>query len=209
MSRAVWWPAAILLGAALTACGAPSSPADPTGGRPPLPSGVEVRFPAAPANAYLSLVTAQGESVYQVAVPVGKTATDVDPLKWMTQSARAVDATTLIPAGASVTVQPVNAKVLLLEWLMWQDRNANGTLDVGEALPLMTHDRVAYASGPVTAEFTTVTPNMRQRWMLAQGWSRAEHYVYLPLGSATYQRSLSTATIQRYTLHEPTPLTSQ
>ncbi|MFN4250911.1 hypothetical protein [Deinococcus sp.] len=206
MKRAMWIPAVALLGAALTACGASSSP---TGGRPPLPSGVEVRFPAAPAGAYLSLVTDGGESVYQLAVPTGKTAVDVDPLKWINQTDRAVDAATLIPAGASVTVAPAAAKVLLLEWTMWQDRNANGTLDVGETLPLMTHDRVAYASAAVTADFRTPVPDMRQRWNLAQGWTRAEHYVYLPDGSRTYQRSLETAGLQRYTLHEPTPVTSQ
>lgn len=201
--------AAALLGAVLTACGSPASPADPTGGRPPLPSGVEVRFPAAPANAYLSLVTDQGESVYQLAVPVGATSTAVDALKWSAQSGGAVDIATLMPAGANVTVTTTGARALLLEWQMWQDRNMNGTLETGEALPLMTHDQVAYADVPVEVEFTTATPRMRQRWSLAQGWSRAEHYVYLPDGTTTYQRSLSSAPIQRYTLHEPTPLTSQ
>ncbi len=73
----------------------------------------------------------------------------------------------------------------------------------------MTHDRVAYASQPFTAIFRTVTPDMQQTWKLSGGWSRAEHYVYLPEGSKTYIRSLESAGVQRYTLHVDTPITSQ
>ena len=46
-------------------------------------------------------------------------------------------------------------------------------------------------------------------WSLREGWSRAEHEVYLPLGSRTYRRSLRSAEVQQYTLHVPTPITSQ
>ncbi|WP_415787809.1 hypothetical protein [Deinococcus saxicola] len=43
---------------------------------------MEVRFPAAPANAYLSLLTGDGRSLYQSSVPAGATSTEVDPARW-------------------------------------------------------------------------------------------------------------------------------
>lgn len=199
-----------LLPLGLIACGAATT-GTPDGGRPPLPTGAEVRFPAAPANAYLTLLTEGGQSVYQISVGVGKTSAEVDPARWTATSAQAVAVETLIPAGttAAPTVSAAGTKVLLLHWMMWRDANTNGTRDAGEELALLSHDRVAYASADVTVDFTTTTPNMHQTWTLKSGWSRAEHYVYLPRDTATYQRTLSSSSLNRTTLHLPTPVTSQ
>lgn len=101
------------------------------------------------------------------------------------------------------------AQVLLLHWVMWQDANSNGTREAGEELPLLSHDRAVYADKAVTLSFLTATPNMKQTWTFAAGWSRAAHFVYLPEDSKTYQRTLSTDLLQRYELHEPTAITSQ
>ena len=194
----------------LAACGA--APSAPDGGRPPLPTGVEVRFPAAPAGSFLTLVTAQGESVYEVPVPAGTTVLAVNPARWAGASARAQELSTLLPAGmvaGSLTQSTPGARVTLLEWLMWRDHNSNGTRDEGEKLALMSHDRVVYSTQAADVSFRSASPEMQQRWTFEAGWSRAEHYVYLPLNSATYQRSLSSAATDRYTLHEPTPVTSQ
>ncbi|ACO47304.1 hypothetical protein DEDE109153_06820 [Deinococcus deserti] len=194
----------------LAACGAAPSAAD--GGRPTLLTGVKVRFPAAPADSFLSLVTAQGESVYQLPVPAGATALAVNPARWAGASARAQELSTLLPAGmvaGSLASGTSAGKVTLLEWLMWRDHNTNGARDAGEVLPLMSHDRVVYSTEATDVSFRSTAPEMQQRWTFKAGWSRAEHYVYLPLNSTTYQRSLSSTATERYTLHEPTPLTSQ
>lgn len=199
------------LGLLLASCGASPSAA-PDGGRPPLPTGVEVRFPAAPTNAYLSLLTEDGKSVYQLSVPAGATSIEVDPARWQAEAKNAQDVTLLLPAGivdGSLKGSIGDAMARFLRWAMWQDSNANGIRDDGETLDLMTHDRVAYASQPFTAIFRTTTPDMQQTWKLSGGWSRAEHYVYLPGGSKTYIRSLESAGVQRYTLHVDTPITSQ
>lgn len=194
----------------LTACGA-SAPGAPDGGRPPLPSGVEVRFPAAPANAYLNLLTEDGTSVYQISVAAGKTSTEVDPTGLSKLIDEAKPVSSWLPAGVQGTpvVSAPDAKLNFLRWMMWQDRNSDGVRQAGEELPLMTHDRVAYASEAVTVSFQTTTPNMKQTWKLAAGWSRAEHYVYLPRDTTTYLRSLETSALKRYTLHVTTPITSQ
>ena len=203
------WPA-VLLGSLLTACS--GGTASPTGTVPDLPTGAEVRHPAAPAGSpvYLSLLTDAGESLYQTAVAAGETVTSVDPAKWQgKETGRTVRADTLAPAGASnINLSAADTQVLLLHWTLWQDANNDGTLNDGEALALLTHDRVAYSSAPLTLSFQTADPKMNQSWQLAQGWSRAAHFVYLPNGSTTYQRSLNSALPQRYDLHLPTPITS-
>ncbi|THF83634.1 hypothetical protein E7T09_21680 [Deinococcus sp. KSM4-11] len=195
----------------LMACSASSGA--PNGGRPPLPTGAEVRFPAAPGNAYLNLLTDAGESVYQISVPSGSTSAEVDPAKWAgaTTEAKAQPVASLLPAGVTgtPTISTPTAKVLLLHWLMWQDKNTNGTREAGEDLAVLSHDRVAYASAAVTVDFTTATPDMHQTWTLSSGWSRAEHFVFLPENQTTYQRTLSSSTLNRTTLHLPTPETSQ
>lgn len=194
----------------LSACNS-SAPAAPDGGRPPLPSGVEVRFPAAPANAYLNLLKEDGTSVYQIGVAAGKTVTEVDPGGLNTLIAEAKPVAAWLPAGVLGTpvVSAPAAKLNFLHWIMWQDKNNDGVRQATEELPLMTHDRVAYASEPVTVSFQTATPDMKQTWTLAAGWSRAEHFVYLPRGTTTYLRSLESTTLGRYTLHVATPITSQ
>lgn len=202
-----------LLVAALTACGA--APSSPTGGRPELPSGVEVRFPAAPAGApvYLNLMTETGESVYQKAVPTGATSVGVDSAAWTGKTsllglARPLDS--WLPEGAvTAPIVAPDTPLLFLHWLMWQDKNSNGTREDGETLSLMTHDRVVYAQQAVGVNFATAEPDMQQHWEFRAGWGRAQHYVYLPLNSATYRRQLESAGLERYTLHVPTPLTSQ
>lgn len=198
----------LLLGLALTACGAASPGA--TGGRPPLPTGVEVRHPAAPSATYLNLVTEAGESVYQKAVSTGATRTEVDPAAWQGRANLAQAVEGWIPAGATdVKVSAPGTGAVFLRWLMWQDKDSDGQRDEGETLDLMTHDRVVYAGKAVTVDFRTATPDMVQHWQFAQGWGRAEHYVYLPLNSTTYRRSLETQGLGRYELHVPTPITSQ
>lgn len=208
-------PAGLVL--LLASCGSGSgsvaspSAATPGGGAPALPSASEVRHPAAPAGTpvFLSLLSDGGESFYQVAVKAGDTSTAINPARWRGKEAgKTVDIATLIPAGAVQTSVP-SAQVLLLHWVMWQDVNSSGVRDAGEALPLLSHDRAAYSDRAVAVSFQTATPNMKQTWNFAQGWSRAAQYVYLPEDSKTYQRSLSTDPLQRYELHEPTDITSQ
>lgn len=199
------------LGLLLASCAA-SPAAAPDGGRPALPTGVEVRFPAAPANAYLSLLTEDGKSVYQLSVTAGATSAEVDPARWQSEEKNVQDVTLLLPAeivAGSLRGSIGDAQARFLRWSMWQDSNTNGVRDSGETLDLMTHDRVAYATQPFTAIFRTTPPDMQQTWQLAAGWSRAEHYVYLPRGGTTYIRSLESTKLQRYTLHPDTPITSQ
>ena len=200
--------AAALLALGLSACGQGTADTS-VPGLPPLPTGVEVRFPAAPANTYLSLTTDAGESVYQLPVTAGQTSAAPNPLQWRAASERAVAAETLVPQGVTASLSPGGVKALLLHWVMWQDKNSDGKQDSGEALDLMTHDRVAYASAALRVTFQTTSPDMTQVWALREGWSRAEHEVYLPLGSQTYRRSLRSADVQQYTLHVTTPITSQ
>ena len=201
----------------LAGCGTSTSvsgvPSVPGGGAPALPSGAEVRHPAAPTGTpvFLTLLSDSGESFYQVAVEAGATSTEVDPARWRGKSVGKTAAlTALLPARASgVSNSEPTAQVLLLRWAMWQDANSNGAREVGEDLPLMSSDRAVYTDKAVTLGFQTTAPNMQQTWNFAAGWSRAAHYVYLPDDSATYQRSLSSDPVQRYELHEPTPITSQ
>ena len=203
------WPA-LLLGSVLTACGASSAPIDGT--RPTLPTGAEVRHPAAAVGVatYLSLANDAGASVYQIPVTPDSTVTEIDPaLLSNKQTGNTVAIETLIPPTASgVTVSPAGAQVLRLHWVMWQDKNSDGQLSEGEALPLLTHDEVVYAGQAVSVSFQTIDPKMAQTWQFSQGWNRAEHYVYLPKGGDTFQRSLTTNALQRYELHQLTPITS-
>jgi hypothetical protein len=188
-----------------------STPALPGGGAPALPTGAEVRHPAAPVGnpVYLSLMSDADESFYQVAVKAGDTVTAINPVKWRGKEVgKTVDVSTLIPAGA-VQAPTSASQVLLLHWAMWQDANSNGARDAGETLPLLSHDRAVYSDKAGTATFRTATPNMDQNWNFTQGWSRAAHYVYLPEDSSAYQRSLASDPVQRYELHEPTDITSQ
>ena len=185
----------------------------PTGTIPDLPTGAEVRSAVVPGGApvYLSLLTDGGESVYQTTAAAGSIVTAVDPSAWKAKfTGRTVAIETLIPAGATdVSISPAGAQVLLLHWTMWQDKNTNGTLDDGEALALITHDRVAYSDKALSVSFQTAAPNMVQTWTLKAGWSRAAHYVYRPDDSKNqFQRSLESTLPQRYELHIPTPFTS-
>ncbi|MFC6592221.1 hypothetical protein ACFP81_09580 [Deinococcus lacus] len=65
---------AAALALVLAGCGNASVP---SGGRPALPSGIEVRHPAAPSNTYLSLVVS-GQSLYQQAVKAGSESTLIE-----------------------------------------------------------------------------------------------------------------------------------
>lgn len=207
MSRLLW----VMLVVGLAACS--QSATSPTGGRPDLPTGAEVRYPAAPGGTpvYLSLLSDAGESFYQVTAAAGSTATTVDPSLWRGREAGKTAAiSALLPTGATnVVASEPSAQVLALRWVMWQDRNSDGVRQDSEVLPLLSHDRVVYADRPVTLRFTTATPDMAQRWTFAAGWTRAAHLVYLPSGSGTYIRTLSSDPLQRYELHLLTPVTSQ
>ena len=101
--------AAALLALGLSACGQGTS-GESLPGLPPLPTGVEVRFPAAPANTYLSLTTDAGESVYQMPVSVGQTSAAPNPLQWHAASERAVAAETLVPQGVTANLNPGGVK---------------------------------------------------------------------------------------------------
>lgn len=196
----------LLLGALiLSACGQSAGSPGTGSGRPELPTGIEVRFPAAPANAYLNLMTESGNSIYQLSVPEKATSIPVDSTKWVTQSANAVAIENYLPANA--TAKPAETKVVFLHWMMWRDANQNGKMDAGEQLDLMTHDRVVYAAQAVTAEYTT--NNIHQLWSFRAGWSRAGHYVYLPIGAAYFERRFESSLPERYELHVPTPESSQ
>lgn len=198
-----------LLGLLLGACSQGSSSTSPTGGPPPIPSTAEVRHPPAPSGApvFLNLLTDDGLSLYQVAVQAGSTVTAVEPLRWRGKEAGLTRPIAgVAPVGAAVS--NVNVMALLARWVVWQDKNTNGTRDDFETLPLMTHDRYAYASAAVTASVQTLSPDMQQTWQLSSGWTRLEHYVYRPLDSQTYRRSLTSADTEIFELHEPTPVTS-
>ncbi len=200
--------ALLALGLLLAACsqGEPSG-----GGRPDLPETSRVAFPAAPggASVYLSLLTDDGQTLYQRAVPAGATEVSVSPAQWLNVTPPTVPALTLVPDDAQdVRLSDPGARIALFHWTLWQDANADGRLQNGEALDLMTHDRVAYASAAFTLTFQDLTPDMQERWTLPQGWSRASHYVYLPKGSTTYRRSVDGVPTYDFTLHTPTPVTS-
>ncbi|WP_237724656.1 hypothetical protein [Deinococcus alpinitundrae] len=199
----------LLLGAVLSACGQSNAA---TGGRPELPTDSEVRHPAAPKGSpvFLSLLTDSNESLYQVSVTADAASTKINLLALGDKyQGRTVPISAALPEGAvDVKVSDSAAKVLLLHWVMWQDKNSNGQLDGGESLPLLTHDRVVYADRAVNVTFQTLTPDMLQSWNFATGWSRAEHFVYQPLGTQTYRRSLKTNGLNRFELHLPTPITS-
>lgn len=200
----------LLLGSLLSACSASSNAA--TGGRPELPTASEVRHPAAPkgASVFLSLLTEDNVSLYQVSVKADATSTSVNPLALGDNyKGRSVPISDALPAGAvAVKISDSTAKVAVLHWLMWQDQNSNGLLDGGESLPLLTHDRVIYADQAVSVTFQTLSPDMLQTWNFSQGWSRAAHFVYQPLKTQTYRRSLETNGLNRFEMHEPTPITS-
>ena len=92
----------------LAGCGSSTSvsgvPSIPGGGAPALPSGAEVRHPAAPTgnSVYLTLLSDNGESFYQVAVKEGATSTEVDPAKWRGKAVGKTGVlTALLPAGAA------------------------------------------------------------------------------------------------------------
>ncbi|WP_161882170.1 hypothetical protein [Deinococcus alpinitundrae] len=199
-----------LLASLLSACSAGT--ASPSGTRPELPTGAEVRHPAASSGSpvYLSLLSDSGESFYQTSVAAGQTVTTVDPSKWQGKEAgKTGEVSALVPTDATnLKFSNTSAQVLLLHWAIWQDKNSNGKLEDGEDLALITHDRVVYAAEPVSVSFTTASPKMNQTWTFTKGWSRAEHFVYLPQDTDTYERSLETKLPQRYELHQPTPITS-
>ncbi|AZI44561.1 hypothetical protein EHF33_16760 (plasmid) [Deinococcus psychrotolerans] len=199
----------LLLGSLLSACSQSNAA---TGGRPELPTASEVRHPAAPKGApvFLSLLTEGNVSLYQVSVKEDATSTSVNPLALGDgYKGRTVPISEALPADAvDIKVSDATAKVVLLHWVMWQDKNNNGSLDGGESLPLLSHDRVVYADQAVNVTFQTLSPDMVQKWNFAQGWSRAAHYVYKPLDTQTYRRSLETNGLSRFELHQPTPLTS-
>ncbi|MDO4245099.1 MAG: hypothetical protein Q4C89_03655 [Deinococcus sp.] len=189
----------IVLTSALVSCGQNGSAPD-LGGLPPLATGITVRFDAAPANTYLTLSTEGGEVVYQKAVSEGAMSFAPDLNDWRSLSSRAAP----IKLNTGVTTEPL----LFLKWGMFQDKNTNGKPDEGEWLDRMTHDRVAYAEKAVKVEFDTETPAMHHVWTLNQGWTRAEHYVYRPLGSSTFQRLSRSTAAWDFWLHTATPVTS-
>lgn len=192
----------VVLTSALVSCGQNGSAPD-LGGLPPLPSGITVRFDAAPANTYLTLSTdedAASKVVYVRAVPTGATSYTPDLNDW---KALSKDAQPLSLPGGQTT-----PAVLFLKWGMFQDKNSNGKPDDGEWLDRMTHDRVAYAEKAFQAEFDS-PGNMRQSWTIAAGWSRAEHYVYAPREDKYDYRRLSRSTAAwDFWLHTATPVTS-
>lgn len=196
--------ACLLLPLALILAGCGQSAPSGIVGPPPLPSGVTVKFAPAPAGSYLALLTDEDEAsevVYQQRVDTGATSAAPNLNDWAKLSERAAALT--LPGG-----ETTKARLLFLKWGMWQDKNGNGEPDAGEWLDRMTHDRVVYASQDMQARFTTESPKMRQFWSFTQGWSRAEHYVYLPAGSDTYIRESKSTGYGVYELHEDTPITS-
>ena len=199
----------VALGLLLAACAQGGTPS--AGGRPELPETSRVAFPAAPGGApvYLSLLTDDGQGLYQVPVPAGAGEVSVNPAIWQAITPPTVPARSVVPDDAQdVSLSNDNARLALFHWTLWQDVNGDGKLQDGEALPLMTHDRVAYASSAFTLSFQDLTPDMQERWSLPAGWSRAQHYVYLPKGSPTYRRSVEGTALYDFALHTPTPVTS-
>lgn len=202
--------ALLALGGLLAACSMGGGGVPTGGGRPDLPSVSRVSFPAPLGGdrLYLRLQDENGTSVYQVGVPGSAREVSISPGGWLGKQGGLTlhPLSELLPTGAANVVQSnPSAQAALLEWVVWRDVNANGVLDPGEALDLMTHDRVLYASAPATLSFTTADPDMRQSWALTAGWSRAEHYVYLPDGQSQYLRSFQSTASYVFSLHAPTP----
>ena len=83
---------------------------------------------------------------------------------------------------------------------------AETTAEVTEATVVKTVETVAEKA--VKVEFDTETPAMHHVWTLNQGWTRAEHYVYCPLGSSTFQRLSRSTAAWDFWLHTATPVTS-
>lgn len=199
---------AAALATVLAACGAAAP--TPDGGRPTLPTGMTVKHPAAAANSYLLLLDQGGQSVYQQGINKDSTSTEISQTPWEKNTANARAISELVPSTTEYLGDTANTTpVLLYHWAMWHDKNANGAKDVGEILPLMSHDRIVYAEKAIALRFTTQGPKMIQEWRLSPGWSRAEHYVYLPKDSDTYRRLFESVASEQFTLHIPTPITSQ
>lgn len=194
----------------LGACGQSSAPTQP---RPSLPVGGLIEFPAAPADARLSLVDTSGAAVWTRAVPVGATSLPFDRRDLNTLTAAEVSAGEAFAGSADLTLSRPEARLRVLRLVMWRDANGNGALDPGEALNLSTHDRVVWASDALRVEYRTPSGtehpalgrNIAHRWEVQSGWQQLAHRVYLPLGSDTYRRSMNSVTEFRFVLREPTP----
>ena len=198
---------------ALTSCGgAPSS--DAGGSRPTARVTSLFEFPeiATGAKTYLQFRDPAGKSVKQEELKAGETSRVIEIQNLGTPLEADLSAPlSFKPADATVVQGPTpsSAKIYGLAPVIYADRNSNGTLDDGELL-LMTHDRVLYSSAAFTAAYSQAVggKTMTTRVNAQTGWTRLEHYVYLPRDSSEYKRSLTSTVDRTFYLHKVTPETS-
>lgn len=198
---------------ALTACaGTPA--ADSGGNRPTARVTSLFEFPEIPGGAkvYLQFQDSSGKSVRLEELKAGETSRVLEIQNLGTPAAADLAAPlSFKPAGATVVQEPSpsSAKIYGLAPLIFTDKNGSGSLDDGELL-FMTHDRVLYSTTSFTAAYSEPvgSSTMLTKVSAQTGWTRLEHFVYLPLGSSEYKRTLTSAGDRTFYLHKPTPETS-
>jgi len=204
----------MLMGAlALTACA--SSPAAESGGNRPTARVTSLfEFPEIPGGAkvYLQFQDSSGKSARQEELKAGESSRVLEIQNLGTPLESDLSAPlSFKPAGATVMQEPSpsSAKIYGLAPLIYTDKNGNGSFDDGELL-YMTHDRVLYSAAAFTAAYSepVTDKTMTTKVSAQQGWTRLEHFVYLPSGSSEYKRSLTSTQDRTFYLHKPTPETS-
>ena len=198
---------------ALTACaGTPA--ADSGGNRPTARVTSLFEFPEIPGGAkvYLQFQDSSGKSARQEELKPGETSKVLEIQNLGTPNpANLAAPLSFKPVGATVTKEPTpsSAKIYGLALLIFVDKNASGGFDEGELL-FMTHDRVLYSTAAFTAAYSeSVNAKTMTTTVSAEvGWTRLEHFVYLPLGSSEYKRTLTSTGDRTFYLHKPTPETS-
>lgn len=203
----------LMVAATLSACaGTPA--ADSGGNRPTARVTSLFEFPeiASGSKVYLQFQDSSGKSVRQEELKAGETSKVIEIQNLGTPlDADLAPPLSFKPAGATVVQEPSpsSARIYGLAPIIYADRNGNGSLDAGELL-FMTHDRVLYSTTSFTAAYSEPvgSTTLTTRVSAQTGWTRLEHFVYLPLGLSEYKRTLTSTGDRTFYLHKPTPETS-
>jgi len=195
---------------ALTACA--STPAAESGGNRPTPRVTSLfEFPQIPSGpkVYLDFLDSSGKVMRHEELKAGETSKVLEIQNLGTPAAADLAAPlSFKPTGATVVQEtsPLSAKIYGLAPIIYTDKNSSSGLDDGELL-FMTHDRVLYATAAFTAAYSEPinSSTMTTKVSAQTGWTRLEHFVYLPLGSSEYKRSLTSTQDRTFYMHKPTP----